>query len=42
MRERLGQEGIGATDGVADRTQKRARDEAGNLIKEKANLYVAW
>lgn len=41
MREVLGQSGIGATDGVKDKTQKRARDESGNLIKEKANLCAA-
>ena len=42
VRETLGQSGIGATDGVGPRGKKRTRDESGNLIKEKANLYEAW
>ena len=42
VRQALGQTGIGATDGISDRGHKRVRDESGNLVKEKANLYEVW
>ena len=38
VREVLGQTGVGAAVGVADRGKKRLRDESGQLVKEKANL----
>ena len=38
VREVLGQTGVGAAVGVADRGKKRLRDESGQLVKERANL----